>query len=188
MPPPIVEWYESSAPTSETQDTRTDHYLNLAGSENMSVKVREGRLEVKRRNQNVEIAELHPKVTGHLENWRKWSVDLGNVKWPSSSRPTETWIPVFKSRRLCTYQFLSGRWQPVSLDHAQFDSGCEMELTKLKVGSQVWWTVAFEAFGPADSNRAALLSVSSQIFAELEPPDLSTGNSFGYPWWLDQLI
>jgi hypothetical protein len=136
----------------------------------------------------VEIAELQPKITGQLENWRKWSVDLGNVKWSSSSRPAETWIPVSKSRRLCAYQFLSGRWQPVSYDLAPFDSGCEIELTTLKVSSQIWWTAAFEAFGPADSNRAALLSVSSQIFSALDPPDLSTEDSFGYPRWLDQLI
>lgn len=187
LPLAIVEWYEYSAPTAETQDPRTDNYLNLFGTEKMSIKVREGRLEVKKRYRKVEFVKLHPNVTGHLENWRKWSVNLGEVEQPHPSASTGNWISVTKSRRLCTYQFLSGRWQPVSFDLAPFDNGCEIELTTLNVGSQTWWTVAFEAFGPADSNRAMLRSVSTQIFAALEPPDLSTENSFGYPWWLDQI-
>jgi hypothetical protein len=187
LPLSIIKWYESSAPTAEIQDPRTDHYLNLVGGEKMSIKVREGRLEVKKRYSNVEIAKLHPKVRGHLENWRKWGIDLGNIKRLPSSVSTDTWIPVTKRRRLCTFQNSSGRWRPVSFDLASFDSGCEMELTTLKVGSQVWWTLAFEAFGPANGNRAALLSLSAQIFATLDPPDLSTPDSFGYPRWLDLL-
>jgi hypothetical protein len=153
----------------------------------MSIKVREGRLEVKRRYGNVETIELCPEARGQLESWRKWSIDLGNVERLPASVPTDTWIPVTKRRRLCAFRKLSGRWRPVSFDLVSFDGGCEMEMTTLRVGSQGWWTLAFEAFGPAKGNRAALLSLSTQIFSSLDPPDLSTPDSYGYPRWLDQL-
>lgn len=153
----------------------------------MGIKVREGRLEVKRQYGKVVVKRFHPRVEGQLEGWRKWGLDLNLVDQPADSLAARNWLPVTKSRSLCTFQFLNGRWRPVSLSIAQVHSGCEMELTKLRIRGQSWWTIAFEAFGLEQDLQAALLSVTGQIFRAYNPPELTTKNSFSYPKWLHQI-
>ena len=36
------------------------------------------------------------------------------------------------------------------------ERGCEVELTEVRVGGQDWWTLGFEATGPADLLRSQL--------------------------------
>ena len=44
-----------------------------------------------------------------------------------------------------------------------------MELTEIRAGGQAWWSLGFEAAGPADLLRSALQATAGQIFAQALP-------------------
>jgi hypothetical protein len=65
---------------------------------------------------------------------------------------------------------------------------CEMELTEVRTRGQDWWTLGFEATGPADLLRSALEATAALVFAHALPGDVEPGpdQSRSYAEWLCQ--
>ena len=63
-----------------------------------------------------------------------------------------------------------------------------MELTEVHTGSQHWWTLGFEATGPADLLRSTLEATAALVFAHLLPGGVEPGpdESRSYSEWLSQ--
>ena len=186
IPPPVKAWFERGGPGVERQPVRVDHYLQLPSGDNLNIKLRQGRIEIKRRTAPARMTQFHERAAGAVEAWQKWSFELAA---PDSAgtrclSPPSAWIPVRKARRLRTYQVtggLAGAAEPASETP---DRGCEVELTHVDVLGETWWTLAFEAFGPEAGLQETLLLVAERVFGDDEPPQLRANASYGYAAWL----
>ena len=63
---------------------------------------------------------------------------------------------------------------------------CEVELTEVHTNGQDWWTLGFEATGPADLLRSELQATAALVFAHAIPGEVqpSLDESQSYAHWL----
>jgi hypothetical protein len=61
-----------------------------------------------------------------------------------------------------------------------------VELTEARAGSQAWWTLGFEATGPASMARSELEATAALVFAQALPGgvELGTDDSQSHAQWL----
>ncbi len=186
--PSVRKWFESCPGQIADQPPRTDYYLVLGGTRSLGIKMREGRLEIKSRQQELGRASLGERVSGMLEEWLKWSFELLDPRSDPSSitQPDSNWIGVHKTRRLRRY----GRSDDESFSPVPVDTfppqGCDVELSMVRIHDQVWWTLAFESFGPPADRQQFLMDLASQLFEKDPTLELAALDSFGYPRWLAQ--
>ena len=65
---------------------------------------------------------------------------------------------------------------------------CEVELTEVHTRGQDWWTLGFEATGPADLLRNEIEATAARVFAQALPGGVEPGlnESRSYARWLGQ--
>ena len=188
MPPAVVQrWFELDCPgKSLATETRTDWYANskhdnsdwlhdfssrTLNSEEVNLKLRQGNLELKLRQQfsayRFERLKNFQVSAGKVEQWRKF--DLQQLK---DSIPTD-W--------LC-----DRRWVGVEKERTQkLERSVASELTWLKVNRECWWTVAFEmSHGDRAGQESCFRKVVQQACQSYRGPELSATNSYGYSCWL----
>jgi len=63
-----------------------------------------------------------------------------------------------------------------------------VELTEVRIPGQDWWTLGFEATGPADMLHGALQATAALVFAQALPGSVEPGldESRSYTEWLCQ--
>ena len=150
----------------------------------LSVKVRGGgALEVKVYRGSPGILEVAGRARGRLEAWQKWSFPFSPLR-PDSGDPAG-WRPVRKRRRITRFSLASG---PI-VAPAPGPGGeprCEVELTEVRTRGQDWWTLGFEATGPASLLRSALEATAALVFAQALPGGVEPGpdESRSYTEWL----
>jgi hypothetical protein len=165
-------------------EVREDTYLFTPQLPGLSVKVRAGRaLEVKVYRESSGILEVAGRARGRMESWQKWSFPSSPPSHDRSDPPG--WRPVHKKRRVSRFSLASG---PVP-GHAVGlggEPGCAVELTAIRTRGQAWWSLGFEAAGPADLLRSELEAAAALVFAETLPGgmELSTSESRSYAEWL----
>ena len=183
VPPDVRAWFDDLGPLVEAASPRTDCYVQPTGP-GLNVKVREGRLEVKRRDAPGAVREWAAGVAGVVEHWRKWSFALDEAVRAMHSA---YWQAVRKQRRLRAYRPDGAGGVAEVSDDAESEAGCEVELSEIQVDGQTWWSVCFEAFGPEDQLDRLLLDTARHVFAQSMPPTvLVSDHSMGYPAWLLQ--
>jgi len=66
------------------------------------------------------------------------------------------------------------------------EPGCEVELTEIRTRGQAWWTLGFEAPGPAGLLRSELQATAAHVFAQPLPgaAEPGTDDSRSYAEWL----
>ncbi len=162
-------------------DRRCDSYL-VDDRDGIGVKLRAGTtLELKVRQSRGEWIDLGDGLAGVPEEWRKWSPADDLVRVDSRSR----WIAVRKviiKRRFA----LDGTEVPFSHGPTTDMSGCDVEVVHVDVGGRSMWTIAFAAFGPPDSRRAALVSSWSAVAAGMTTTAAlgTLDRAMSYPEWL----
>ncbi len=179
-PPPesVVHWFDRLGGSREAK--RTDHYRPPV-DDSINVKLREGRIEEKRRLSDGSIVQLHSSSSGRVERWRKWSMKPADAGF---TLQTDGHIAVTKARRLVGFGFYGEALGRVSDPERR--RGCDLELTRLQIGQEHWWTICFEAFGPSDSLAATLRRAAAFAFMAPGSPALAGHHSFGYARWLLQ--
>jgi hypothetical protein len=157
-----IRWFFEGAPPPEVRAPfkvhaaeRVDSYV--AVGEDLGIKRREGKLEVKGRIAHRGVVVLSPRCAGHLERWGKWSHDAPDVKLS----PT---IDVHKKRAQCNFPLGAA------------------ELTQLEIHGRAWWTLGLEMYGDAD-----LLIATATDFVETNALTLHAPASMSYPAWLAML-
>jgi hypothetical protein len=121
-----------------------------------------------------------------MEHWRKWSLELAQPSCPLTNIciPAAAWIGVQKERRLRRYQVTSDG-EVLALSGGFPSAGeCSLELTRIRLGAQEWWSLGFEAYGDEATLRDHLLLVADHVLSENQPPILDADHSYGYPKWL----
>jgi hypothetical protein len=167
-------------------ESREDTYLLDPPLPGLSVKVRGGgALEVKAYRGSPGILEVAGRARGRLESWQKWSFPFSPPS-PDSGDPPG-WRPVRKRRRISRFSRAS---EPIAVRGSRLgpQPRCEVELTEVHTGGQDWWTLGFEATGPADLLRNALEATAALVFAHALPGGVEPGpdQSRSYAQWLSQ--
>ncbi len=91
-----------------------------------------------------------------------------------------------KGRRISRFSFASGQIVAGAPGLDQ-EPQCDVELTEVSTRGQAWWTLGFEASGPADLLRSALEGTARLLFTHPLPgaePGLDESGS--YMQWLSQ--
>ena len=165
-------------------ESREDCYLLDPQLRGLSVKVRGGgALEVKVYRGSPGILEVPGRARGRLESWQKWSYLCGPLSQDSGD--PACWRPVRKRRRINRFSLASGRIVSRSLGLGH-EPRCEVELTEIRTSDQDWWSLGFEATGPAELLRTALETTAALVFTQALPPgvELGPGESRSYAEWL----
>ena len=165
-------------------ESREDTYLLDPQLRGLSVKVRGGgALEVKAYRGSPGILEVAGRARGRLEFWQKWSFSFSPPS-PDSGDPSG-WRPVRKRRRISRFSLASGKI--VARGPGLGDQPrCEVELTEVRTRDQDWWSLGFEATGPADLLRGELEATAALVFAQALPGGVEPGpdDSRSYAQWL----
>jgi hypothetical protein len=165
-------------------ESREDTYLLDPPLPGLSVKVRGGgALEVKVFRGSPGMLEVAGRARGQMESWQKWSFPFSPLG-PGSGDPPG-WEPVGKRRRI-------SRFSPASRPIVATAAGlgqqprCEVELTEVQALGRHWWTLGFEATGPADLLRSELQATAALVFAHALPGGVQPGldESSSYAQWL----
>jgi len=158
-----------------------DVYLLDPHLPGLSVKVRGGRaLEVKMYCGSPGLLELAGSARGRLESWHKWSFLHGQPGLGSDD--PHGWRPVSKRRRISWFSQATGVGDPGPGEAPR----CAVELTEFHVRGEAWWTLGFEATGPAEALRSELEAAAALVFGQALPGGVELGmdNSRSYAQWL----
>jgi hypothetical protein len=177
----VAERFGRSWPEVES---RQDDYLLSPGMRGLSVKARGGRaLEVKVYLGSRGVLDVPGRARGRLQSWRKWSFPFGPDSQDSREGPG--WRPVAKTRRISRFSLGGGKiWADARAPAGQ--AGCTAELTEVHTSGRAWWSLAFEATGPADLLRDELEATTAHVFALalLDGVQLRMDDSRSYAEWL----
>ena len=173
------EWFARFPAETER---REDIYLLQPRLRGLSVKLRDhGALDVKACLGSPGVPGLPAR--GRPESWRKWSFPCDPPD-PAGAAPAG-WITVRK-HRLSSWFPLTASRDPGPAPQEAGRPGCAVELTEFHVRSETWWTLGFEATGPAGLRPDALRQAASLVFAQPLPAGVELGldNSWSYAQWL----
>lgn len=180
LPAAMAGWLERyPARTTALQDA----YLVEPYLPGLSVKVREGRaLEVKAYHGSPGLLEAG-RATGRLESWRKY-----RFPWEPPSQENHdpaVWQTVGKTRRISRFSVAGGLSEARDGGPGQ-GPGCAMELTQIRTRGQAWWTLGFEATGPAGALPGEFEAATALVFARPLPAgvELGIGDSMSFAHWL----
>ena len=175
---PISAWFAELGLSFSA--SRTDFYLPLPGRDDLNVKLREGRVEVKQRVEDPHPFQLAPRAKGSFEEWVKWSFKVDGEDELSRAIIQEkkfNWIEVRKER-MAVVLTPSGIAPPQQIVPA----GCQIEYTRIQVRGETWYTFGLEWFGEERVEPGiALLS------AILEDTFLKPENSMSYAGLLNSM-
>jgi hypothetical protein len=180
LDPRMAEWFGRFPAVSES---RQDIYLVNRDMRGLSVKVRAGRaLEVKTCHSRPGILNVPGRAHGHLQSWRKWSFPFRQGGHRSDQ--FADWRPVNKRRRICRFALAGGQMAVAGSAHA--GPGCAVELTEIFAHGKTWWSLGYEATGPAGLLRDELEATATIVFAQALPGgvELSTNDSRSFAEWL----
>lgn len=164
VPGPVAAWFGAlGEPVAE--EARTDHYL-APSSDALGVKLREGRLEMKRRDGTGGPVAAGP-ARATAEAWTKWSFALAEPVGALDG----SWLAVAKRRRQRALELAAGR--------------CALELSEVTVCGAGWWSVCLEAEADTPAaRRTALAAAAARWLAVDGAPALAAADARGYPAWL----
>jgi hypothetical protein len=167
-------------------ESREDTYLLEPQLPGLSVKIRGGgALEVKVYCGSPGLLEVADRARGRLEAWQKWSFPVSPLSPGSGNRVG--WRPVRKRRRISRFSLTNGQIVARAPGPGQ-QPGCEVELTEVRACGQDWWTLGFEATGPAHLLAGELQATAALAFAHALPGGVELGldESRSYAEWLGQ--
>lgn len=176
---------------------RCDFYLRPAPRRrDLGIKLREGSIEIKERTRNYGIRHFGDHTSGRMEQWRKWSFRLAATREGGTEEvlhitrqygDSGDWIPVWKERLLVLLEIQEER-RVVLSDVPPFalKEGCGIELTRVQIPGEIWYTFGMEAFSAADRTRHNLLLTMDTLLAEMPDLHLSAQESKSYPAFLSR--
>jgi hypothetical protein len=165
-------------------ESREDAYLLRPDLPGLSVKIRGGgALEVKVHHGSPGILDVAERARGRMESWQKWSFPCGPLS-PGSADPA-SWRLVRKRRRISRFPLVSGRIL-VPVPGLGSEPGCAVELTEVVVAGETWWSLGFEATGPAVQLHSELQAAAGLVFAQALPGGVQFGldDSRSFAEWL----
>ena len=180
----VIGWFARFPTRTES---REDTYLLDPQLRGLSVKVRGGAaLEVKAYRGSPGILDVTGRARGYLVSWQKWSFPFSPLSQDGAA--PVGWRPVLKGRSISHFSLTSGQIAargPGLIPELR----CEVELTEVRTLGEYWWTLGFEATGPADLLRSELETAAAAVFSHAMPGGMEPGpdESRSYAEWLGQM-
>lgn len=171
LPEHVLVWFTSGADIG--RERRVDRYDLAATAYEVGVKYRsDGTLDTKRCLGADHGVELAPGLVGTVEDW---------IKLSAPARPGEGPALVAVSKELLTRRYrLTGS-----------TAGCEVELARILIGDDAWWSLCFETFGDGSRRGDALAHGVEAFLAETPMPsglEFDVAASSSYPKFLTDAI
>ena len=168
-------------------ESREDAYLVDPQLRGLSVKVRGGgALEVKVYRGSRGILQVPGRAQGTSASLAEVVLSLRPARpGQRGSRQLAAKTSTRKRRRNSRFSRVSGQ----AAARAPVPGGepwCEVELTEVRTRGQDWWTLGFEATGPADLLHGELQAAAALVFAQPLPASVEPGpdHSRSYAEWL----
>ena len=191
VPEEVMKWFRSVHAGFLEQPARTDYYLALPGSPDMSIKFREEQLEFKQAYGEKGLNWTREKVSGRIAHWQKWSFPLQNEAGAMNSIAvySESWKKVLKQRSIILFQASDSGLPQATSASILPENGCGLEITRVELPEQkdIWWTLGLEAFGREDKLMDMLSLVAELVFSLPGCPELKLIESMSYPEWLAKM-
>jgi hypothetical protein len=185
--PQATAWLRAIAgnESPKVQDPRYDTYLVQPGNHALGVKLREGKLEIKRREADYGLVRWHERAAGRVGRWLKWGFEDPSLR-RDGPIPVPGWVIVRKERTQVKFR-LDNSGPPTLAGGGNVPRGCAIEITALEVVGEAWWTIACEAFGHEERLRDDLDRAVAHLTASPDAPALEAYRSLDYPEWLARL-
>jgi hypothetical protein len=168
---------------------RRDRYVVLPGHDDMGIKWRDGRLEIKGREAALGTQVFAPAIEGRCERWLKWSYAGEAIERRFAARfrgRAADGIVTVEKRRLQRHI----RLDPCAMVEVgpddQRECGIDVELVQIRMAGspELHWSLAFEAF-PSDAQISERFMQVVERFLEGCPAlPLTADRSMSYPRWL----
>ena len=172
------------SPEQYTLESRVDAYLHLPGREDLGIKVRQGRLEVKYRTSGPDVVEAAPGIQGMLEGWEKLSFELNPYGIPHIL-PEDfmaSWLKVTKERLVTKVRLADGVWHYYPPGES-IPGSVQVEYTGIRVRGMQWYTFGIEWL-PGNPPDLAQAVVEQWV----HPEGLKETDSMGYPAFIGKLL
>ena len=184
LPDEIGKWFDKVGERLEKIDTRSDVYLQ-SSSPDVGVKLRQGNLEVKYRQQELGRFAIDGMGNSRIEQWSKWiCMDDGAGLSPTKLADKPGWLKVDKIRDRRLYRVEFGEQIELTQLATPTADIAAIELTQLQVLDQNWWTVACEYFGKDLDIDRQFLPLVRMLCAGSSLSGDRVRVSCGYPQWL----
>ena len=177
---------------------RQDIYLVVTDRDDIGLKVREGRFEIKTRDKaGIGRSFNDGKIGGVYEDWKKETWDykdrIGEISTPFEEGNR---VRIVKARTQLKFEFNSSRLTPVRMDLYP-DSAIILEITELfsqAISKEAkdrgdylapvrGWTIGCEAIAKSGDIEQVFMKGISEIFKSYNGPDLKEERSYGYPMY-----
>lgn len=188
--------YKSAIAESEQ---RVDFYIAIPAINGLSIKLREGKIEIKQRLPD-DLDKFD--APGKVERWQKWSINMKGDKDLAEKIVGDKkfdWITVPKERFGFKYRFDgNNEFKEVNINE-HIPEGCQVEYTHFQVNDKKYYTFGFEAFSETNNEKQNFqkgLEYGLNHFgrwdmaqARILPPKphLRLENSMGYPEFLEKV-
>jgi hypothetical protein len=189
----IEQWMQGGT-LAEQQAVRVDEYLLLPGVLATSVKIREGRFEIKMQTTPSELQQYPGGVAGYRDGWVKWSRNItGAAELPRLARGEEGWAAVRKQRTLRLYSLEGAEPVETAAGGPVLSAGCQVEYSLIEVMLRdrqppaSWWSFSLEAFGRPGSEEDNLDRTVDHILIAGIAFSLPLEASMSYPAWLQRI-
>ncbi len=159
----------------------------MPGEENLGIKIRSGRIEIKQQESEFGLVLFQRGVVGKAAGWRKWQFALGDPAGniPASPEGPTCWIPVTKIRELRRLRRTASDLFELASPETVIPYGCDLELTQVNPDKEPWWTLAIEAYGSEADLYENSTQAAGLFFGAVYPGALHEGSSISYPGWLN---
>jgi hypothetical protein len=182
----ILEWFAGQGIHFSNIKPRTDFYLKIPDCQEINIKLREGKIEIKQRKGHPVLHKLGHNASGYLEDWVKWSFSMSETDTlikDIQKGIMYDWIKLYKQRLGVKITTSSGNnWQTHDINEV-LPIGCQIEYTKLEVEGKIWYTFAIEWFGDF------IIQLDNDHISEMLGDTIFTANeSFGYNAFINKII
>ncbi|MGF1507961.1 MAG: hypothetical protein ACFB9M_00510 [Myxococcota bacterium] len=176
---------------------RTDLYLQISGSAEVGIKVRNS--DAKDEMQRFEVKALvgamgpvwfTPRAVGRVERWTKWSFprsELPNSCWSGIASGASGWTTVQKRRMRRLVQLSTADGDVEVSPDTRIERGIGCEIAEVRTEDRVAWSLGFEAF-PDDSSLPEAFHRNVCALVNTLPIALELTDSQSYPSWLTSTV
>ncbi|MBN2174369.1 MAG: hypothetical protein JW731_09565 [Bacteroidales bacterium] len=187
IPETLQLWFRKLEGDISDQQVRTDFYLHMNDNDDLGIKVREGKIEIKKRNQNFGKLRLDSGLAGILEGWEKWGFNIAenSSDYENNSDP-KSWIAVRKQRLLRKYNLTGHTIRPISPE-AIVSEAFNLELSHIELMGQTCWSLNLEAYGGNKLNQEEFKRTSNYLFQNIPVVQVNNAISCGYPQWINEI-
>jgi hypothetical protein len=188
-PPAILSRFSKIHPKVWAEPEHTDYYYSLLNDDTIGIKLRENRIEIKKRRAVSKLIRFTSQAAGVLETWEKWSIALHPVEINFNEIADGTiWFGIRKQRNLQRYQLTESLIPIPVAYHRRVPPGFTLELSQITIKQENWWTMAFEFYETANNPITEIQNIIKEIVSSLPNLRLDSQLSFGYPQFLNRNI